>query len=85
MSLEELEPAVHQKLDTYHSTNPDQDKTAPFLQALFELAPTAAGRHNVAVDILVCATDDCLETLAKRYLYGLMIRSQLFLELVLRP
>ncbi|KAG9020845.1 hypothetical protein FS837_007854, partial [Tulasnella sp. UAMH 9824] len=75
MSLQELEPMVPQKLGTYHSKDPDpdKDKTVPFLQALFEFAPTAAGQHNVAVDILACATDECLEELAKRYLYGLIL------------
>ncbi|KAG9042906.1 hypothetical protein FS837_010227 [Tulasnella sp. UAMH 9824] len=75
MSLQELEPMVSQKLGTYHSKDPDpdKDKTVPFLQALFEFAPTAAGQHSVAVDILACATDEGLEELAKRYLYGLIL------------
>ncbi|KAG9042907.1 hypothetical protein FS837_010228 [Tulasnella sp. UAMH 9824] len=73
MSLEELGSMLPQKLGTYHSTNPDQDKTVPFLQALFEFAPTATGQHNVAVDVLACATNECLEKLAKRYLYELVL------------
>ncbi|KAG9021077.1 hypothetical protein FS837_007589 [Tulasnella sp. UAMH 9824] len=75
MSLQELEPMVPQKLGTYHSKDPDpdNDKTVPFLQALFEFAPTAAGQHNVAIYILACATDECLVELAERYLYGLIL------------
>lgn len=84
MSLEELEPMVSQKLGTYHFTEdyPDQDRTVTFLQALFELAPTSAGQHNIAVDILACTTSECLKKLADRYVERLIKPSQFFLWLV---
>lgn len=77
ISLEELRTMVPQKLATYQANDPNKERTAPLLQALFDFAPTAAGQQTVAVDILACTTNDSLGKLADRYMYNLIAPSKL--------
>lgn len=65
-TLQELQPRVPEKLATFTSTS-TKPNSKILLQALFDCAPTSDGQHYVAVEILSCETDACLEKLAKRY------------------
>lgn len=81
-SFEQLQPMVLQKLAEYQPVAPGIIDVVPFLQALVEFAPSPAGQHEVAVGISLCATNLCLEKLAQRYWYGLILPSESSLRLL---
>ncbi|KIO19098.1 hypothetical protein M407DRAFT_83235 [Tulasnella calospora MUT 4182] len=63
---------VPEKLDAYRPSDAN-DRTADLLRALSDWAPSEVGQRNVATDILLCRSDECLRKLAERYKSGLIL------------